>query len=108
MRPIRLYTKLVLRRFWLIPSFCKKCGRDVRDFVVPDPVWEKVEALIPHGSVLCYECFCDVCEEAGLPSVWELWLGGRDTIRPPESGTTCNRRWPSSTGTHYRVRNQND
>jgi hypothetical protein len=50
---IRLYIKLALRRFWLIPAFCKVCGRDVHDFNAPDAVW-------PDGAtVLCYDCFCE-------------------------------------------------
>lgn len=69
---IRVFWKLLLKRFMLIPSFCKRCGRDVRDFIAPDDVWNKVEPRVKAGSVLCYDCFCGVCEEAGLPTVWRL------------------------------------
>jgi len=47
------------------------CGRDVHDFVAPDEIWEKVTAETGM-NVLCYDCFCDICQELGLPSVW--WL----------------------------------
>jgi hypothetical protein len=56
----------------LVNSFCKQCGRDVRDFIAPDEVWELISSKIKNGNVLCYECFCDKCEEVGLLSVWKL------------------------------------
>jgi len=52
-------------------SFCKHCGRDVHDFMAPDEVWEKVESHT-KADVLCYDCFCDVCHEIGLPPNWFL------------------------------------
>lgn len=55
----------------LVPAFCKRCGRDVHDFVAPDDVWKKV-ADYTGMNVLCYDCFCDVCEEIGEQSVWRL------------------------------------
>jgi hypothetical protein len=64
--------KLLLRRFMLLDSFCKHCGRRVHDFLVSDVVWQQVEPYIHSGHVLCYDCFCDVCAKAGLPTVWLL------------------------------------
>jgi len=69
---IRLRWKLWLRKWMLIPSFCKNCGVDVRDFTVPDEIWEQIEPHIKRGHTLCYNCFCDVCPKAGLPSYWML------------------------------------
>jgi len=68
----RIYFKLLLRRFFLIPSFCRHCGRDVHDFTAPNEVWLKVEPHIKRGHTLCYACFCELCAEYGLPVVWEL------------------------------------
>jgi hypothetical protein len=56
----------------LVDSFCKQCGRDVRDFIAPDEIWELISSKIKNGNVLCYECFCDKCEEIGLLPVWKL------------------------------------
>jgi hypothetical protein len=56
----------------LINSFCKNCGRDVHDYIVPDEVWAKVRPTIKNGNVLCYDCFCDKCAAHGLPAVWRL------------------------------------
>ena len=56
----------------LINSFCRECGHDVRDFVAPDDVWHKVAKHIKRGNTLCYNCFCDKCNEIGLPNVWIL------------------------------------
>jgi len=53
-------------------SFCKVCGRDVRDFSVSDELWAKIAPLIKRGNIVCYNCFCDLCRQAGLPAVWEL------------------------------------
>jgi hypothetical protein len=64
--------KLLKRRFMLVDSFCRKCGRDVHDFVVPNHIWEQVDPHIGHGHTLCYDCFCETCAHIGLPSVWCL------------------------------------
>lgn len=69
---LRVRLKLLRRRFMLIPSFCKHCGRDVHDFSAPDDVWRQVEPHIQRGHVLCYDCFCEVCHSEGLPRVWRL------------------------------------
>lgn len=69
---LRVKAKLLLRRITLIPSFCKRCGRDVKDFHAPDDVWCKVESHIPDGSVLCYSCFVDACIELGEEPVWRV------------------------------------
>lgn len=59
-------------KLMLIPSFCKQCGRDVKNFQVSDEIWELIEPKIKYGSVLCYECFCQKCEEVGLLPIWKL------------------------------------
>jgi len=69
---LRLYLKLLLRRFMLLDAFCKHCGRTVHDFRAPDAVWLKVALSIRHGNVLCYDCFCEACIAAGLPGTWTL------------------------------------
>ena len=53
-------------------SFCKGCGRDVHDFQAPEDAWAAVEPLVKHGSVLCYDCFCDLCKRVDYPTVWRL------------------------------------
>jgi hypothetical protein len=69
---LRVKYKLLKRKFMLVDSFCKECGRDVRDFVAPDEVWKRIESKIKYGNVLCYECFCDKCGEVGLLPVWKF------------------------------------
>jgi hypothetical protein len=69
---LRVALKMVLRKFRLIPSFCRHCGRNVHDFVAPSEVWEKVDPHIKHGHTLCYDCFCEVCTKLGMPNVWRL------------------------------------
>lgn len=64
--------KTLLSRFVCIDSFCKICGVDVRDFIVDEDVWDRVQAHIPRGNTLCYNCFCDACQVEGLPSLWKL------------------------------------
>jgi hypothetical protein len=60
---LRVSYKLLRCRFRLVPSFCKVCGRDVHDFIAPGDVWQKVEPLIKRGNVVCYDCFCELCQE---------------------------------------------
>lgn len=55
--------KLILRRFKLIHSFCKKCGCDVEDFIVSDELWSLIENDIPQGNVLCFNCFSRLIKE---------------------------------------------
>ena len=69
---IILYFKLFLRKFIVMASFCKECGRQVHDFSAPNDVWLKIDPLIKYGHVLCYDCFCEKCKEVGLPTVWKI------------------------------------
>ena len=69
---LRVHFKLMLRKLKCIPSFCKICGRDVHDFQVDDKIWDIIEKDIKYGTVLCYDCFCELCEKNGYPSVWKL------------------------------------
>ena len=71
---IRVSYKLLKRRYFLIDSFCKVCGRDVSDFSVDDAMWNKVDKTIKRGHVLCYDCFCEKCKTLNLPTVWRLKL----------------------------------
>lgn len=69
---LRIKYKLTKRRFMLINSFCKHCGRDVHDFVADDEIWAKVEPLIKDGYILCYDCFVEKCKDARIQEVWKL------------------------------------
>ena len=67
-----LHAKLFLRRFFCLDSFCRRCGRKVRDFSVDDEAWERVRPYIKHGNTLCYNCFCDLCDKLNQPSMYRL------------------------------------
>ena len=69
---IRVFYKLLKRKYFVTNSFCKECGRDVHDFSVADKIWNKVDKTIKRGHVLCYDCFCEKCKTLGLPTVWVL------------------------------------
>lgn len=69
---LRVWAKLLLRRFVLLNAFCKECGREVQDFIAPNDVWARVEPLIGRGKVLCCDCFCKKCWEAGICTTWRL------------------------------------
>jgi hypothetical protein len=71
MNPLLLF-KLILRRFRLINSFCKVCGRDVHDFVVEDKLWALIEPDIKHGNTLCYDCFNELLNKKGIWITWKL------------------------------------
>lgn len=71
---MRLIIKLLLKKIWHLDSFCKRCGRKVRDFDAPDELWIKVESRIKYGHTLCYDCFCDMLREIGIPTVFRLEL----------------------------------
>lgn len=70
----RVLLKLFRVRVLQLPtaSFCKQCGRDVHDFIASDDVWEQVDRHIRWGHTLCYDCFCEVCGQIGLPVVWRI------------------------------------
>lgn len=78
---LRICYKLIKRKFFLVPSFCKKCGKDVHDFIVPDDIWDEINRHIKYGHVLCYNCFCEKCGELGLPSVWQLELSEEEKLK---------------------------
>lgn len=72
-----LYRLRVILKLWMrgklpVNSFCRECGRDVRDFSAPDEAWAKVQPLIRVGNTLCYECFCDLWDRVGGPPGWRL------------------------------------
>jgi len=69
---VKVFIKLILRKFFIVPSFCKICGRDVHDFIAPDKIWGQIEPHIKYGNVVCYDCFCEICKKEGLKSVWEI------------------------------------
>lgn len=62
-----------MRRFFVVNSFCKLCGVVVRDFNAPDDVWKQIEPHIKYGHVVCYNCFCDLCEVVGVETAWRLY-----------------------------------
>lgn len=72
LKHLRVLLKLLLRHFFLLPAFCKMCGRTVHDFIAPGEIWIKVTPLIKHGNIVCYDCFCELCQKVGEKSVWEL------------------------------------
>ena len=38
---------------------CRRCGRDIHDFTVPDEIWN---AVAKPTDCFCYDCFCDLYE----------------------------------------------
>ena len=65
--------KKILSKYLLLNSYCKICGREIRDFIAPSDIWNKVEPHIPNnGHVLCYNCFCDICLKIGISPIWKL------------------------------------
>ena len=66
----RLFKTKVLG--FCVPSFCKNCGIEVRDFSVTDDIWKRIQPHIKYGNTLCYNCFSDACVKAGLPANWRL------------------------------------
>ena len=60
---LRLFFKLIFKRFFLFNEFCKACGRNVIGFYADDFLWRKVERFIKHGNVLCFDCFAKLCRK---------------------------------------------
>jgi len=58
------------------PAVCKVCGVGIRDFLVTVDVWEVV--IGAESKTVCYNCFCDACDVAGVDSMWELRSLGED------------------------------
>jgi len=73
---LKVLYKLIKRKYRLIPSFCKVCGRDVHDFYVDDKIWNKVSKHIKYGNindeVLCYDCFCELGKKENIFPEWKL------------------------------------
>ena len=66
--------KLLLKVGLNIPSFCKMCGREVRDFSVTNDDWDKIRVHIKYGNILCYNCFSDLfSKHTGRKEVWNLY-----------------------------------
>lgn len=62
MRKFRVWFKGVLKRFIIIPGYCKKCGANMRDFRVDPEIWFMVESETKYMD-LCFNCFYDVCSQ---------------------------------------------
>lgn len=67
---LRLRFKKQLSKFLCIPSFCKVCGVEVRDFEVPQYLWESIVG--DEGTVWCFHCFSDVCTKRGICTYFKL------------------------------------
>jgi hypothetical protein len=65
----RIAWKRLVSRWRMIPSYCRGCGCDVRDFVAPYWAWS---AAARGDEILCYNCFADRCGQLGLDPVWRL------------------------------------
>lgn len=101
---LRALVKLALRRLRAVASFCRACGREVRDFDAPDAVWARVQPRIPFGgNTLCYECFADIAREVGLRlTTWRLvpvpderthldeFIGALNAPAPTDAFRFCN------------------
>lgn len=88
---VRVWLKLLMRRFFLVKSFCKLCGVDVRDYHAPDDVWRQIEPHVKHGNVLCYNCFVDLCEVVGAEAAWHLYHPERPIISNVGKGKLIDR-----------------
>lgn len=56
---IRIKIKLLLRNKNIRNiSFCKRCGRDIRDFEVSDKEWNEV--IKGKINSCCYDCFQEI------------------------------------------------
>lgn len=53
---LRIAFKTLIKKFWLIPSYCKDCGVDIKDFVASDELWQEV--MGSSNQTVCYNCFC--------------------------------------------------
>ena len=62
---VRRSFKKLKSRFWFINSFCDKCGIDIRDFKVPDVLWNQIIGFGVYTN-LCYNCFCDAGDSKGF------------------------------------------
>lgn len=71
---MKVLVKRILSKFFLINSFCKKCGIDIQDFIVSNEIWEQIENDIPNGNTLCYNCFCKLCKQNDIDygEAWKL------------------------------------
>lgn len=75
-------------------SFCKKCGRDQRDFIAPERAWGTVEPHIRYGNVLCYDCFFEAYwKVTGAPVFWSLTDSTVPVVEDVVDGVRISARW---------------
>ena len=55
---IRLRIKNLLKRFMLIDSYCKDCGRKIDDFTVDDDFWIQIMGDDKNKEI-CKRCFAN-------------------------------------------------
>lgn len=67
---LRVWFKSWVKQIIPMDSYCDDCGRAVHDFSVDDETWLKVCG--GEGGVVCYDCFCESCRQAGVFPVWRL------------------------------------
>lgn len=52
---------------------CNICGREYKQFIIPDLVWDIVKQHLTSNCI-CYNCFTDICGQLNLPENWALDL----------------------------------
>ena len=47
---------------------CRRCGRDIHDFIIPNEIWNQVAK---PNDCFCYDCFCDLYEKK-TGQIWRM------------------------------------
>jgi len=70
---IKVWLKVLAGVLGREQRFCGLCGNDTRhQFVPADYILMRLKNDLDREITLCYDCFCDLCGKAGLPTTWKL------------------------------------
>lgn len=70
MKYIRIQFKNIIKKFFLIPSYCKDCGIDIHDFVVDNTLWNEI--MDQNQQTVCYNCFCKRGNKKNIYNTYKL------------------------------------
>lgn len=65
--PVPYIKHFLMIFYWnSVAGYCRSCGRQIHDYVVPNQIWKDVTGWKNGEGLLCYRCFCKLSDKKGI------------------------------------------